>query len=86
MNLKTCDTKVLYDVEFEAEIAAVKKTHQYGEEFKPYRCGKHWHITHRFKAQRKGVGSSYYKCPECQLIMKKSKRRRHEQWHTKTDI
>lgn len=76
--ITVCDTKVLYDIRFEAEIASAKASMKYGEEFKPYRCGTHYHITHVDKSKRRGVGKKHWKCPLCGMIMKERKMDSHE--------
>jgi hypothetical protein len=69
-DLSVCDTKVLYDTEFEAEIAARKYEHRYDTDMRHYRCGTHWHIAHVKKYERRGTGHRYRKCYKCGLIMK----------------
>lgn len=81
MGLSVCDTKTLYDTEFEAEIAAVKESHRRGIDFTYYQCGTHWHLTHRDYTQRRGVGKRYWRCPKCKEIVKKS-----NAWKHKCDI
>lgn len=49
---KVCHSKVFYDGEFTANRAAAIAEHRWGEEMVAYRCGTHWHITHKKKEER----------------------------------
>lgn len=79
MRLTACDTKTLYDTEFEATIAAAHKFSQYGEEMVVYACNPsnlrlpHYHLTHKLREQSRGAGKRYSKCPDCGLIMRRKK-------------
>jgi hypothetical protein len=44
--MTVCESKVFYDTEFEATIAAAHKTYEWGEEMEAYQCKNHWHIAH----------------------------------------
>lgn len=75
--LRVCDTKVLYDTEYEAEIAARKAEHNYNSPMHHYSCYgsggvsiPHYHIAHDYKEHRRGAGKGYIKCPSCYLLMK----------------
>lgn len=72
-----CNTKVFYDTEFEATIAAAK----HDTLMEPYKCGtcSGYHLTHRFPAQRRGYGSRAKRCPNCKQLFRKddSSARRH---------
>lgn len=77
MQLRVCDTKILYDTEFEAEIAARKTEHRYGTQMHHYSCfgaggnyRPHWHVAHSRRSSRRGAGKGYIKCPVCYLLMK----------------
>lgn len=73
-----CDTKVYFDTEFEAEISAAKVEAKHGGEFIPYRCGSHWHLTHKNLLERRGAGHKYWRCPKCKKIVKRGQRDKHE--------
>lgn len=73
MSQKTvCDTKVLYDTEFEAEIACAR----HSDDMKPYRCPNtgHYHITHIRKEERLGAGHGHSICDTCKLIYRTAKK------------
>lgn len=76
--IKVCETKKYYDTEFEASVAAAKTEGITGEEYEPYLCGNHWHITHTDRSQRRGTGHKYWKCYRCQTIMPKRNRVNHK--------
>ena len=70
--LSVCDTKIFYDTEWEATLAAGRTEDKFGEEMEPYQCGSHWHITHKNPDHRKGVGGSKFtKCRNCGEVMKR---------------
>ena len=79
MKLAVCDTKTLYDTEFEATIAAAKKSFQFGQEMAAYPCNPshlrhpHYHLTHVRKNERRGAGSRYIKCESCGLFVRRWK-------------
>jgi hypothetical protein len=68
--MSPCDTKVLYDTEFEAEVAAAK--HRTAMEV--YKCGTHYHLTHADPTKRIGHGNPdrYRRCPHCKLIYQRT--------------
>jgi hypothetical protein len=73
-----CDVKILYDTEFEAEIAASKSSYALGAEMIHYRCGTHWHVANKEKKNR----SKYRKhhqtwCEACNTYMKASRYKGH---------
>jgi hypothetical protein len=75
--LSVCDTKVLYDTEFEAEISARKVEWKYGSKMHHYACygdgtvrTPHYHIAHKHREERRGAGKNYTRCPGCYLIMR----------------
>jgi hypothetical protein len=73
-----CDVKILYDTEFEAEIAASKATHGLGAEMIYYRCGAHWHIANKAKANRSRRRKHHQSwCEDCQVYMKAKNYKRH---------
>lgn len=74
--MKSCDTKKFYDTEFEAEIAAAKFEGVTGAMMVPYKCGRHFHITHADPDQRRGYGI-YWRCPRCKQIIKRGKIKSH---------
>lgn len=78
--LTVCDTKKLYDTEFEAVIAAQKLEDKFGEEMVPYKCWPHahYHLTHKNRKARRGVGKAFIKCEDCGRIMKRSKMDKHK--------
>lgn len=78
MQLNVCDTKVLYDTEFEAEIAASKATGRFDEEFLHYRCGTHWHISHSDPVMRRGAGKKHWRCPRCKWIVRRANAPKHK--------
>ena len=76
--MNVCDTKVMYDSEIEADIAAAHSN----SEMESYECGdkyKHWHLTHKKKEERlgHGRGAKYGKCRYCKRIMKRVNLPRH---------
>ena len=58
-----CNTKVLYDTEFSADVAASKSSYLFNKEMISYRCGRHWHIATKDKNQR-----GYNLCGKCGYI------------------
>lgn len=80
-----CDSKVLYDVEFEAELAAVKFESHSGEKMRAYRCPgtNHFHITHvdKEKQGKKRLGKT--KCVRCGVFVRNNKYRKHIVAHNK---
>lgn len=73
--LTVCDTKILYDTEFEATVMAAK---QHRANMVPYQCGRHWHLTHADLEKRRGFGGKHSRCPFCKQIYKRTKIMRHE--------
>lgn len=78
MKLTVCDTKTLYDTEFEAIIAAAKKSYRFDQEMVPYACyghggvsKPHWHLTHIHPHERSGSGKGYKKCINCGELFKR---------------
>lgn len=76
-----CDIKVLYDTEFEAEIAAAKMGYKLGVEMVSYRCPNtsHWHIANadpELRSRRRTVNRTY--CEACDCYMKKGRWRTHQ--------
>lgn len=71
-----CDTKVLYDTEFEAELAANR---QYDAMYH-YRCPgtRHYHIAHVKKQERQGYGYGWGKCPGCKKLYKTKQLKKHQ--------
>jgi hypothetical protein len=51
-DMNICNTKVLYDTEFEASRAAAIAEYRWGELMTYYPCGKHFHIAHKIKEER----------------------------------
>lgn len=76
--MTSCDTKKFYDTEFAATIHAAKTTGFTGEDFVPYQCGNHWHITHSDPAKRRGVGRRHWRCPKCKRIEKRKNAYKHK--------
>jgi hypothetical protein len=76
--MNSCDTKKFYDTEFVAEVHAAKTTGHSGEEFIPYKCGTHWHITHADPDKRRGAGRRHWRCPNCKKIERRRNIRRHK--------
>lgn len=70
-----CDSKVLYDTEWEAIHAAQRKTW----DAVPYKCPgtNHWHIAHKDKNQRFGYGFKMMECPNCKKIIKRKGASKH---------
>ena len=68
---QVCNSKTMYDTEWEAELASAKIT----DELVPYRCPgtKHYHLTHMDREQRRGAGRGWKKCA-CGEIIKTAKR------------
>lgn len=69
-DLTVCDTKIFYDTEFEAKIAAAKNRY---DEMVEYPCGTHWHITHANPDKRRGAGKKHFRCPHCKGIFKRTR-------------
>ena len=80
-----CQTKRHFDSEFEAVIAASRIEEKYGEEMVPYRCWPlgHWHLTHKDRNLRRGVGKAFEKCNDCGMILKRSKMEKHKRFNCK---
>lgn len=74
--MTVCDTKILYDTEFEAQLAVAKHV----DEMTYYRCPgtRHYHLTHKRKQERLGHGKTGVKCPECNRIMSKKEFKQHD--------
>jgi len=72
---EVCDSKVMYDTEFEAELACAKKSWA----AVPYKCPgtNHFHITHKNKAERLGFGGRVMKCPKCEKLVKRRGASKH---------
>lgn len=69
-----CDSKVLYDTEFEAQRgAAIHKDEMYH-----YRCPGtlHYHISHVDRSKRLGHGSNF-RCPKCGVYRAKKGASKH---------
>lgn len=68
-----CDVKVLYDTEFEAEIAASKVSFKLGSEMEAYQCPgtKHWHIANKDISRRSKHRKDHRMyCDICHTYMK----------------
>lgn len=80
--MNVCDTKVLYDTEFEATIAAAK----HRTEMVIYKCGRHYHLTHANPKKRIGLGGTrkFRRCPFCKQIYGRKSVKAH-QLHLKGD-
>lgn len=76
-NVEVCSRKATYDTEFEAERAAAIKEHRYGEEMVPYRCGKHYHLTHKQVSKRGKHELPKEYCEVCDSHMRVSHYRTH---------
>lgn len=76
--MNVCDTKKLFDSEFEASTVAAKMSASYGTEFETYRCGRHFHITHKNPKLRRGVGHGHWRCPKCKQIARRNKAFKHK--------
>lgn len=65
-DITPCDTKVLYDTHFEAELAVAR----HAVPMEVYPCGKHFHLTHADKRKRLGHGkvTRFSRCPHCKQI------------------
>lgn len=76
--IKVCDSKVMYDTEWEATRAAIVYDHDDGE-MRPYRCPgtNHFHITHVQKNKRVGHGRNKVKCLTCNDLISKNNIVRH---------
>lgn len=72
---KVCDSKVLYDTKFEAELAAARKSW----DAVVYMCPgtKHFHIAHRDRTERMGYGYKLMKCPKCKEWIKRKGASKH---------
>ncbi len=83
MNTNQCDAKVLYDTEFEAEVASSKVGHKFNTEMVPYKCGSHWHIGNvdtSMRSKNRTFDKMY--CDACETYMKKKQWVKHiETWH-----
>lgn len=76
--MRICDSKVLYDTEFEAIVRAAKRTKQWGEEMMPYPCGTHWHIAHKDKTLRnKHIRILKDYCEDCGCKMRPTRYMKH---------
>lgn len=75
--MTVCETKQHYDTEFEATVQAARASYEHGDEYEPYQCGKHWHITHTDLTKRRGYGHSAWRCPKCKQLMKQTKAKEH---------
>lgn len=75
--MNVCDTKVLYDTEFEATVAAAK----HRTDMIPYQCGRHWHLTHADPRKRLGHGGAkkFRRCPSCKQIYNRRDTKAHQQ-------
>jgi len=73
--MNVCDSKVMYDTEFEATLAAARKDW----DAVPYQCKgtKHWHIAHKNKSERMGYGYKMMKCPKCGDIVRRKGASKH---------
>lgn len=71
-----CDTKQLYDTEFEAELAA----NRHKDEMTHYLCPgtRHYHIAHVDRSKRQGHGFGWGKCPDCQRLFKNKTLKKHK--------
>lgn len=74
--LSVCETKKFYDTEFEATIAAAR----HNEDMVPYKCRRHWHITHADPTKRIGYGGGgkYGRCRDCNNIFSKEGLLKHD--------
>lgn len=68
-----CRSKVHYDSRFEAELGALESEDKFGEEMVPYQCWPmgHWHITHKDKSKRRGLGHAFVQCDTCGKVVKR---------------
>lgn len=76
--MNVCDTKRLFDTEFEASIAVAHVEAQFGGEYTQYQCGTHWHIAHANSADRRGAGKHYWRCPVCKHITPRQAASKHK--------
>lgn len=76
----TCQTKVAYDTQFEAELAIAKVEEIWGDEMRAYQCWPwgHWHLTHKDRQKRLGYGNAFTICPGCAVMMKKTRMPKHK--------
>lgn len=77
MSYTTCQTKVHFDTNFEAERAASITSHRYGDEMMAYRCQQHYHITHVDPDKRLGYGHRFKKCDDCGEVYRLDQAKRH---------
>lgn len=77
MGVSVCETKKFFDTEFEATLAAA---HILDEEFVPYPCGRHWHLTHADPNKRKGFGGGrrFQRCEKCLEIFRAKQFKKHK--------
>lgn len=83
--ITVCDTKVMYDTHFEAELALARSEYMSGSEMEIYECGRHFHLTTKDRSKRRGVGHKYFKC-ECGKIVKVGHVERHLATHKKEEL
>ena len=76
----TCDQKVLYDTEFEAQLAVYKTEAHMGEAFRFYRCPdtKHFHISHVDTDKRNQARRGRTKCEKCHNFIRNERFNKHE--------
>lgn len=76
--MNVCDTKRLFDTEFEASIGVAQVEAKFGGEYTKYQCGSHWHIAHANPAHRRGAGKHYWRCPVCKQIAPRQAASKHK--------
>lgn len=76
--VRNCDSKKLFDTEFEAEVAASKSGHSWDAVMVAYRCGNHWHIGNEdvsLRSKNRTFEPMY--CKTCRVYMKKGRWTKH---------
>ena len=75
---QVCQSKAFYDTEFEATLACARWRMD-EEEMIPYRCPgtNHFHITHKERTKRVGMGFKYKRCPGCNTVLKSQNFKKH---------
>lgn len=77
MGNSVCDSKKLYDTEFEAQRAAAISEHQFGEEFTYYKCNQHYHLTHADRNRRGSKRTKQLLCQNCNEYIERGRELTH---------
>lgn len=74
-----CETKVMYDSEFQAIVVAARRSADWGADIIPYPCGRHWHIANAdpTKRNKHTRPPQHHWCEACQVPMNPKRWKRH---------